>query len=240
MPSDPLGAIVSLASGFFNKKKAPATVPYTPVDLATEQKKTLAGNLAAQPDIETLLSKANAFTQGQATDLMEKAVPGYAAFAKNLLQTGADKLANPYDLPAGVTENLNRISAERGISRGTAGQTNEYSALRDLGVNMLDYGNQNFQQALQALTTVTNLSPRISPLSPMSFYVTPAQQASVTQDNNVRRQAIEQGGANARTDARNWNTQNLWDSIARSAGMINVGTGSGIGSGIGSAAGGTG
>jgi len=211
-------AAVSVGGALLSKKKAPTAVPTTPVNLQDQQNAAVTGNLNAEGNIETLLSKANSYTQQQAIDLMNKAVPGYAAFASNLMKTGADKLANPYALPQGVEDNLNRISAERGISRGTAGQTNQYSALRDLGVNMLDYGNQNFQQALQALTTVTGTAPRISPMSPMSFFVTPAQNAQVAASNNANAQATAQGAANASTAANNFNNQNLWDSISKGTG----------------------
>lgn len=212
------GAAISVGGALLTKKKAPDTAAPAQVNLQDQQKAAIEGNLNAEGNIETLLSKANSYTQQQAIDLMNQAVPGYSKFAGNLLKTGADKLAHPYDLPEDVTANLNRISAERGISRGTAGQTNQYSALRDLGLNMLDYGNQNYQQAIQALSAVTGTAPRISPMSPMSFYVTPAQNAQVAAGNAANVQAAQQGANNAATAASNFNNQNLWDSISKGAG----------------------
>lgn len=213
------GAAVSVVGGVLTRKKAPEAAPYQNVNLQDQQKQAIAGNAESEQNIETLLNRANSYTQQQAIDLMNKAVPGYTEYAKNLLETGQKKLQNPYALPDDVTANLNRISAERGITRGTAGQTNQYSALRDLGLNMLDYGNQNFQQAMQALTTVTGTAPRISPMSPMSFYVTPAQNAQIAASNNQMNQAIAQGANNANTAAANWNNQNLWDSISKGTGQ---------------------
>lgn len=214
-------AAVSVGGALLSKpKQAPAAAAVTPTNLVDEQSKAIAGNAQATPDIEALLKQANAFTQDQASALMEKAVPGYGAFSQNLLKAGADKLKDPYALPQDVTDNLNRISAERGISRGTAGQTNQYSALRDLGVNELDYGNANYQQAIQALTAVTGTAPRISPMSPMSFYVTPQLQAGITSQNNSNQQAVAQGANNANAAANNANNQNLWDSISKGAGLI--------------------
>lgn len=220
---------ISLASSLLNKKKAPATAEPTPVNLADEQNRAIQGNLSQEGNIEKLLGQANKFAQGQANDVMEQAVPGYGAFSQKLLQSGQDKLNDPYGVPEEVTTNLNRISAERGISRGTAGQTNQYSALRDLGVNMLDYGSRNFQQAIQALTTVTGIAPRISPMSPMSFYVTPAQNAQVAAGNNANQQAVAQGANNAAAAAGNANNQNLWDSLASAAGSFAGSSGSGSG-----------
>ncbi len=198
-----------------SKKKAAGVADGALVNLQDQQNNAITGNLLQEGNIETLLSKANGYTQQQATDLMNKAVPGYSDFANNLIKTGQQKLANPYALPDDVTQNLNRISAERGISRGTAGQTNQYSGLRDLGLNMLDYGDRNFQQAIQALTTVTGTAPRISPMSPMSFYVTPNQNAAVAAGNA----STLQSAANAQTAAQNYNNQNLWDSISKGVGV---------------------
>lgn len=217
-----LPAIPGLLSGLFNKKKAPETAPYMPVDLGAEQQKAIAANTGAEGDIEKLLSQANAYTQGQASSMMEKAVPGYAAYSKKLLQTGTDALAHPYDLPADVQANLARISAEKGISTGTGSgsEFGKFSATRDLGLNMLDYGNSNFAKAVQALTTVTGTAPRISPMSPMSFYVTPQALAQNQQYTNTVQQQIQQGANNASAAAGNFNNQNLWDSISRAAGPL--------------------
>jgi hypothetical protein len=218
-------AAISLASGLFGKKKAPPAVQTPPVDLQEEQKKALEGNLANQDAIEDLLTKANRFTQTQATDLMEQAAPGYGKLSASILKAGQEKIDNPYDLPESFIQNLDRLGAERGVSRGTRGQFNQYDVQRDLGVNMLEFGRSNFSQALQALTTVTGTAPRVSPMSPLSMYVTPQQTAQVAAGNNANQQATAQANANAQTAASNFNTQNLWDSIAQAAGVLNFGGG---------------
>jgi hypothetical protein len=214
------GAAVSVGGALLSQKKAPAAVQTTPVNLQEQQAAAVAGNQSNEGNIEGLLTQANSFTQQSAIDLMNKAVPGYTQFAGNLMNAGAKKLADPYALPTGVQDNLNRISAEQGITRGTAGQTNQYSALRDLGQNMLQYGQQNFQDAISALTTVTGTAPRVSPMSPMSFYVTPQQNAQVAAANNQNFQATAQGANNAQTAASNANNQNLWDSISKGTGQV--------------------
>lgn len=218
-------AAISLASGLLNKKKAPPAVQTKEVNLQEEQKRALEGNLANQDKIEDLLTRANRFTQGQASDLMEQAVPGYGKLSKSILGSAQEKIDNPYDLPEGLIENLDRLGAERGVTRGTRGQFNQYDVQRDLGVNMLEFGKSNFAQALQALTTVTGVAPRVSPMSPMSMYVTPQQTAQVAAGNNANQQATAQAGANAQTAARNFNTQNLWDSLAQAAGVLTAGGG---------------
>lgn len=203
-----------------NNTKKPQVAMPTPVDLQVEQDKALKGNIANQQKIEDLVSSSNKFAQQQANSLMEKAVPGYSQFAQSLLKSGREALTNPYDLPQDVQDNLTRIAAERGISRGTRGQFNDYSALRDLGVNMLDYGNNNFNRAMSALTTVAGTAPRISPMSPMSFYVTPGMSAENQAQTNQAQQAIQQGSYNADAALSNFKTQSLWDSITKAVGTI--------------------
>lgn len=203
-----------------NNTKKPQTAQYTPVDLQAEQNKAITGNVANQQKIEDLISSSNTFAQQQANSLMEQAVPGYSQFAQSLLKSGQEALKNPYELPQDVQDNLTRIAAERGISRGTRGQFNDYSALRDLGVNMLDYGNNNFNRAMSALTTVAGTAPRISPMSPMSFYVTPGMSAENQAQTNQMNQAIQQGSYNADAALSNFKTQSLWDSITKAVGTI--------------------
>lgn len=221
------GAAVSVIGGAVvannTKKRTPDTVDYKPVDLQAEQTKAIQGNLSNENSIENLLSRSNKFAQTQASDLMEQAIPGYTKFAQGLLKSGQQALDNPYAVPQDVQDNLTRIAAERGISRGTRGQFNQYSALRDLGVNMLDYGNANFNRAVSALSAVSGTAPRINPMSPMSFYVTPGQAIQNTTNNNTQAQAIGQGAANAQAGTTNYNQQNLWDSISKGIGMIDWG-----------------
>lgn len=218
-------AAVSLASGLFGKKKAPAAIPTKEVNLQEEQRKALEGNLANQDQIEDLLTKANKFSQTQASDLMELAAPGYSKLSSSILKAGQEKIDNPYDLPEEFIANLDRLGAERGVSRGTRGQFNQYDIQRDIGVNMLEFGKSNFAQALNALTTVSGTAPRISPMSPLSMYVTPQQTAQVAAGNNANNQATAQAGANSQTAASNFNTQNLWDSLAQAAGVLTAGGG---------------
>jgi len=215
------GAAVTVAGGLLNKKKAPPAIQTAPVNLQDEQSKALQGNLANESSIEDLLTKANKYSQTQASDLMEQAVPGYGKLSASILKSGQDKIDHPYDLPEGFIQNLDRLGAERGVSRGTRGQFNQYDVQRDLGVNMLEFGKSNFAQALNALTTVSGTAPRVSPMSPLSMYVTPQQSAQVAAGNNANAQATAQAGANSQTAASNFNTQNLWDSLAQAAGMIN-------------------
>jgi len=212
----PWGTVIGgVAGGLFGGgKKAPATAAFQPVDLQEEQRKAIAGNLGAEKDIETLLSRANNFEQDQALSLMEKAMPGYSQLAKKLTGLAGDLATNPYDLPPDVQRNLERQAAERGISVGTRGQTQEFSLLRDLGVNSLNYGQQRIGQAQGLTRLLAGIAPQVSPMSSLSFYVSPAQQSQNRLQGNIAGQEILQGANNAGTAADNAERQGTWDAIA--------------------------
>lgn len=199
-----------------NKPKAAAAAQYDPVDLQQEQKDALAGNLASQSSIEQLLAKSNAFQQAQASSLAEKAMPGYGELSKSLTSTATRLAEHPYDVPKEVQDNLERIAAEKGISAGTRGQFNDFSLLRDFGVNQLQYGQSNLSQASQITNLLSTIAPKVNPMSPLSFYVTPQQNAANTTDNNQTKQGIAQSQLNAQTAAQNANTS-TWNNLIQGA-----------------------
>lgn len=217
-----LGSVLGgILGGFFGKgKKAAPSVPVEPVNLSEEQKKALQANIAATPDIEKLLSRANEFEQQQALSLMEKAMPGYGKLSKGLTSTAQGLLERPYDLPTDVQQNLQRIAAERGISRGTSGQFNQFSLLRDLGLNQLEYGQSRINQAQGLTSMLAGLAPKVNPMSPLSFYTTPAQQAQTTMQQNLYNQAAKQAGLSSQIAAQNYQTQNAWDALGSLSSMI--------------------
>lgn len=216
-------ALASLIGGFAKKQNAPQNIPYTPVDTGQQQQGAIASNTAAQPGLEDLLSQSNKFQQGQANSMMEQALPGYGKLAGNLTAQATDEAANPYAVPADVNANISRLAAERGVNVGTRGQTQGFSALRDLGVNALNYGQQRLQSAASILSTVTGTAPRVSPMSPMSFYVTPGQNADEARYTNTRDQSTKQAGANAGAAATSWNRSAGWDGLLSSI-MFGAGT----------------
>lgn len=208
-------SIGSFLNAFFNKKKAPQTIPYTPVNPQQEQQTAIQGNIASLPNLDTLLSQSNRFQQTQANQLMNSALPGYSQFSQNLLATASKQASNPYAIPQGVVDQLRQYASENAVGGGT-GAASGFAGndlLRSLGINALQYGQTNLNSAMQALSVLTGTAPRVSPMSPLSFMVTPAQQIQNQTYTNTLQQQIAQGGANAQTAAKNWNTQNLWDSI---------------------------
>lgn len=213
------GAAVSVG-GQLLKPKAKAGQMAAPIDLNEEARKSIAGNIANQGDIESLLSRSNTFNADQNIELMERAMPGYGALAKRFTGQANELLTDPYSLPKDVETNLARLAAERGISAGTKGEFNDFSLLRDFGINSLNYGQSRINQAQGITQMLASLAPKVNPLSPMNFYVTPAQQAQVAAGN----QANQQASNNATAAANNYNQAGTWDAILQGAGTI-VGAG---------------
>lgn len=209
-----LSALGSIGGSLLGKGKAPA--PTAPIDLLAEQKKAIAGNISNSSDIESLIARANAFNQDQNLDLMEKAMPGYGALAKKFTAQADELLTDPYALPADVEKNIERLAAERGITAGTRGQFNDFSLLRDFGINSLQYGQSRIGQAQSITGMLASLAPKVNPLSPMSFYVTPQMSADVAAGNR----GAEQAQNNAAAAAGNYNRANTWGAIAQGIGTV--------------------
>jgi len=191
-----------------------------PVDLQEEQTKAIEGNLANQAKIESLVSSTNAFNQSQATSMMEQAIPGFSALQSKLMATTNDLLTNPYDLPKDVQTNLERLAAERGVSAGTRGTFNEFSLLRDLGVNSLQYGQSRITQAGRLAGIISSIAPKANVMSPLSFYNTPAQYVANQQMNNANDQAVRQGAINANLAATNYQNAGIANAITGLAGVM--------------------
>ena len=211
---------MSQASAAKKAAKASAANRVAPVDLQEEQAKAVEGNIANQAKIESLVSSTNAFNQSQATSMMESAIPGFSALQSKLMATTNDLLTNPYDLPKDVQTNLERLAAERGVSAGTRGTFNEFSLLRDLGVNSLQYGQSRINQAGGLAGIISSIAPKANVMSPLSFYNTPAQYAANQATTNANNQATTQGAINANLAATNYQTAGIANAITGLAGTM--------------------
>lgn len=216
-------AAVTVVGGAINanqaKKGAAKVATYQPVDYTSVQSDAIAGNLSNSSGIEALLSRGNAFNADQALSIQNQTMPGYSALAKSLTSRAQGLADNPYDVPKEVEDNLARLAAERGISAGTRGQFNDFSLLRDFGVNQLQYGRENLNQAQSITGLLATIAPKVNPMSPMSFYVTPAQREATVTNNNAQSQAIAQGAINAQNAATNAGNANMLASLTQIAGM---------------------
>ena len=74
-----IGGLAGLLGGSGNQKAA-TPVGYVPVNLQTTQAQAINGDQAASGSLDQLLSQSNSFQQGQATSLMNQALPGYSVF----------------------------------------------------------------------------------------------------------------------------------------------------------------
>jgi len=193
--------------------KSAASHVAAPISMSQVTGDAARGNISAEPDIEALIRTSNSFNQQQNLSLLNKAIPGYSQIQQNLAKQAASYSANPYQLPTGVADNLTRLAAERGINTGVRGQAQDYSLLRDFGVNLLNYGQQNINNTQSILSTLAGLG-KVNPLSPLSFYGTPGQYFGAAQSN----QNLQQSAYNAQGAASMYATAGNWNSIAKLAG----------------------
>jgi hypothetical protein len=212
----------SVAAASMNKQSGAPAVQYQPVDLQQTQNQAISGDQSSASSLDALLGQSNSFQQQQATGLMNQALPGYSGFAQNLTNTASAQAANPYAIPQSVVGQLSQYAAENNINEGTGAASGFSSSnlLRSLGVNALQYGQSNLASAQNSLSVLSNTAPKISPMSPMSFMVTPQQQAANQTLTNSNGQAINQGAANSATAAGNANSASLWDSISSGTGQL--------------------
>lgn len=197
-----MGTVASAGIGAVGASKAakaarPKEIQYNPIDPYADAEKAMRWNADNADTIESLISRSNRFSQDEALDLMERVMPGYSKLAESLTSQAQRKADNPYDMPKDVEQNLIRLANERGVSLGTGGQFKEFSLLRDLGVNSLQYGESNIQQAQQILGTLGSMAPRINPLSPASLWMDPQFAVGVAVDQNMAAHGQAQGAANA-------------------------------------------
>ncbi len=218
-------AAVTVVGGVISSNKAKAAANkaanasgYENVDLQQQQQDAIQGNLGAQSSIESLLGRSNAFQQSQASALAEQAMPGYGALSKSLTSRAQTMADHPYDVPVEVTKNLERLAAERGISAGTRGQFNDFSLLRDFGVNQLQYGQSNIQGAQSITGLLSSIAPKVNPMSPLAFYVSPAQSAANATNNNSNNQSIASDNANNQARIAQQGSTDLWANLSKLAG----------------------
>jgi len=126
-----------------------------------------------------------------------------------------------------VQTNLARPAAERGVSAGARGTFNEFSLLRDLGVNSLQYGQSRINQAGGLAGIISSIAPKANVMSPLSFYNTPAQYVANQQMNNANDQAVKQGVINANLAATNYQNAGIANAITGLAGSVDWGKMSG-------------
>lgn len=219
------GAAISVVGGAVNANQASkhggaAAVPYQAVDPTQVQKNAIAGDISTFDDANTLATRAGTATANQAVNLRNITQPGYSALAAALSKQATDMAKDPYAVPQSVVDQMTQYAAENNISAGT-GVASGFSGsnlLRSLGINALQYGQTNLSAATSALSVLSGSAPNVSPVSPLSFMLTPSQALSTTTNNNTEAQAVGQGKANADAAAAGAANANLWDSVTSGVG----------------------
>jgi hypothetical protein len=212
-----VGAIGSYAAG---RQKAPAAATYQPVDVAAESAKAIAANQANFGEASALAAKTNRFNLSQETALLEKAMPGFSALQGKLLAKVNSDLNSDTSLPSDVQSKIAQFAAEKGIHRGTSGNFNGFSLVKDFGFNLVDYQNASRARALSTLSSVFKMAPRVNPMSPMSMFVTPDKAIDVAGKNHGLQYSAEQANYNEQAEAGNANRQLAAGTISNVAGAF--------------------
>lgn len=150
-------------------------VPESNINLGDVSRENIDANFANLPRAEQLARMSDKYAQDNLLSLTEQALPGFREYQKKLTQAGMERLENQYELPQDQVEFLRRQAAERGVSRGTAGQFNEFDLMRDFGISSMQYGSQRLQEAQSVFQQLNATMPRVNPTSPLNFLTTSAQ-----------------------------------------------------------------
>ena len=187
------------------KQKAPKQADYAPVDPAAVQKQAISGNLQNFKGATQLASQTNQFNQSEASRLMEQAMPGFGATQKRMLAQVNQDLDSQNTLPQDVKDQISRYAAEKGVTRGTSGNFNGFNLVKDFGFNLTDWRNAQRARALNTMSSVFGMTPRVNPMSPMSMMVDPNTAIGVQGQNNAMAYNTAQAGYNAQAAASNYN-----------------------------------
>lgn len=213
-----IGAVVGGVGGLLaGGAKAPQQATYTPVDPATVQRNAIAGNLANMGDAQKLAGQTNSFNQSEANRLLEQAMPGFSQLQKRMLQSVNEDLNSQNTLPQDVKDQISRFAAEKGVSRGTSGNFNGFNLVKDFGFNLVDWRNAQRARALNTMSTVFGMTPRVNPMSPMAMMVDPNTAIGVQGQNNQMAFNAQQAGYNAQTAASNYNSMLIQGALMNAA-----------------------
>lgn len=174
----------------------PQIAPYIPTDFSVEQLKAIEEDISAFPQFEQLGSQYYDYMLG----MFNKAIPGFSnildqggKLTQEMQSTAATELAGK--IPQDVADQVFRSSAFKSLESGTAGSPmGNALAPRQLGLTSLDLiqqGGQLDQAAGNAAQRWAGLASGLM-LNPAGFLVSPQQQAELTMQNNLYRQATQQ------------------------------------------------
>lgn len=214
----PWGAAIGGIAGALlgGSQKAPKVITPERIDPGKVAQDTLATNQALLPGASRLASGVNSFNQGEANRLIEQAIPGFSRLRDKLLSSVESDL-NANGLPQDTQDQIARFAAERGVTRGTAGSGfNNFNLVKDFGYNLVDYKNAMRARALNTLSTVYGMTPRVNPMSPMASFLDNGTAIGANAQNNQLGFNAAQAGANAQAAAGNANRA-MWSNTLMAA-----------------------
>jgi hypothetical protein len=206
-----IGGVVGGAAGLLasGKQKAPGQAAFTPVSIQEEQQRAIGANLSNFDSAATLASKANTFSQSESQRLLEQAIPGISAVQKRLMSEVNKDLDAQTSMPRDVQDQIAKFAAEKGVTRGTSGNFNAFNLVKDFGFNLIDWQQASRARALNTLSTVYGMAPRVNIMSPMASMVDPNTAIGVAQRNNGQVFDSNQASMNAQAAASNYNQSQL-------------------------------
>ena len=203
----------SIIGGALSKPKAPKVAPIKEVDIGKTTQEAMAANTAVFDSASSLAEKTNSFNQNEANRLAELAMPGFGKLQASLSSRIQQDLDNEGRLDPEQISQIERLAGERGITNGTSGGMRDLSLVRDFGFSMMDAKNADRVRALQGIQSLTGMSARVSPTSPMYAFVNPNTALEASFRNAENQQQVTQAGYNASAAASNANAS-MWGNVA--------------------------
>lgn len=156
---------------------------FTPTDLGAEQSKAIGENIASLPQAENLASQTNQFNINQIQSMLRQVIPGYDAMVGGVTKDINAELSG--QIPADVSAAVQTSDAARALTGGFAGSGMHGNLVaRDLGLTSLDLTQKGISTAQSWIASMNAInSPAMFNLS--SMFVSPMQQAQITQENNM-------------------------------------------------------
>jgi hypothetical protein len=170
----------SIAGTLIRGDTRPKVPKFTPIDVTGEQREAIAGNISNLPEAARLGAETNKATTDQYLTMLERIIPGFSQL--NSKAIGNIKSLLSGELPSDVENRIGRYAAERGIVRGTGGNSEfeQYAQLRDLGLTSLEMTDRGLDAASRWMATTTGRAPF---MDFTSMFITPQQRIQTQQWN---------------------------------------------------------
>jgi hypothetical protein len=213
------GVIGGVAGALTGGQKKPKVATPTPISISDASKEAANANLQNFALNAKLSKRQNDFAQSEAARILEKAIPGFARTQSLIMSKINQDLGSDTELPADVKTQLQQFAAEKGIARGTSGGFNDFSLVKDFGFNLIDWKNAQRARALNSLSTVFGMAPRVNPMTPMAMFVDPNTALGAQARNNDAAYNATQAGYNAEAAAGNYNRAMWANTVSSLAGL---------------------